>query len=201
MLMKNRSSALSGRAVIQLADYLKRFTLVQPENEEVFCIAYGSNLNVERMRQRCPGAEVFGTSTILGYRMLFKQSMTGAYATIEQDANSCVPVVVYRMTAAAEARLDRFEGYPKYYYKREFFLPVWNLSGRKLKKRRSCIVYIMHEHRHLGEPSMDYFRLLDDGYDHWCFDKAPLEAALDNSIGYKQAAAWIRAYEKERRRT
>jgi hypothetical protein len=54
------------------------------------------------MRQRCPGAEVFGTSTILGYRMLFKQSMTGAYATIEQDANSCVPVVIYRMTAADE---------------------------------------------------------------------------------------------------
>ncbi len=175
--------------------------LVRPEDEEVFCIAYGSNLNEARMRQRCPGAEAFGTSMIVGYRMLFKQSMTGAYATIEQDANSAVPVVIYKMTAADEARLDRFEGYPKYYYKREFFLPVWNLSGRKLKKRRLCIAYIMHEHRSLGEPGTDYYRLLDDGYERWGFDKEPLDAALENSIGYKQANAWIRTYEKERRRT
>ncbi len=189
------------KAVMQMGDFLRNFTLVRPENEEVFCIAYGSNLNEARMRQRCPGAEAFGTSVIIGYRMLFKQSMTGAYATIEQDANNCVPVLIYRMTVADEARLDRFEGYPKYYYKREFFLPVWNLKGRRLKKRRTCIAYIMHEHRLLGEPSMDYFRLLDDGYDRWGFDKEALDAALENSIGYKQAAAWIRTYEKERSRT
>ena len=200
MRVKNRSSGSNARAVIRLADYLKRFTLVRPEDEEVFCIAYGSNLNEVRMRQRCPGAEAFGTSIIVGYRMLFKQSMTGAYATIEQDANSAVPVVIYKMTAADEARLDRFEGYPKYYYKREFFLPLWNLNGRKLKKRRTCIAYIMHEYRSLGEPGTDYYRLLDDGYDRWGFDKEPLDAALENSIGYKQASTWIRAYEKERRR-
>ncbi len=199
--MKSGPIGLNARAVIRLGDYLKRFTLIKPETEEVFCIAYGSNLNETRMGQRCPGAEAFGTSVIIGYRMLFKQSMTGAYATIEQDANSCVPVVIYRMTAADEARLDRYEGYPKYYYKREFFLPVWNLEGRRLKKRRSCIAYIMHEHRPLGEPSMDYFRLLDDGYDHWGFDKVSLDAALENSLGYKQAAAWIRTYEKERSKT
>ena len=189
------------KAVMQMGEFLRSFTLVRPENEEVFCIAYGSNLSEARMRQRCPGAEAFGTSVIVGYRMLFKQSMTGAYATIEQDANSCVPVLIYRMTAADEARLDRFEGYPKYYYKREFFQPVWNLKGHRLKKRRTCIAYIMHEHRLLGEPSTDYFRLLDDGYDRWGFDKEALDAALENSIGYKQAAAWIRTYEKERSRT
>ena len=189
------------KAVMQMGEFLRSFTLVRPENEEVFCIAYGSNLSEARMRQRCPGAEAFGTSVIVGYRMLFKQSMTGAYATIEQDANSCVPVLIYRMTAADEARLDRFEGYPKYYYKREFFLPVWNLKGHRLKKRRTCIAYIMHEHRLIGEPSMDYYRLLDDGYDRWGFDKEALDAALENSIGYKQAAAWIRTYEKERSRT
>lgn len=186
------------KAVMQMGDFLRSFTLVRPENEEVYCIAYGSNLSEARMRQRCPGAEVFGTSVIVGYRMLFKQSMTGAYATIEQDANSCVPVLIYCMMAADEARLDRFEGYPKYYYKREFFLPVWNLKGHRLKKRRTCIAYIMHEHRLLGEPSTDYYRLLDDGYDRWGFDKKALDAALENSIGYKQAAAWIRTYEKER---
>jgi hypothetical protein len=68
-----------------------------------------------------------------------------------------VPVVIYRMTAEDEARLDRFEGYPKYYYKREFLLPVWSLKGRRLKKRRECIAYIMHEKRLLGEPTQGYY--------------------------------------------
>ena len=112
-------------------DFWKGFQLIRQEDNEVFCIAYGSNLDEARMKKRCPSAEVFGTSVIGGYRLLFKQSMTGAYATIEQDANGCVPVVIYRITAEDELKLDRFEGYPKYYYKRDFLLPVWGLNGRK----------------------------------------------------------------------
>ena len=96
-------------------DFWKGFQLIRQEDNEVFCIAYGSNLDEARMKKRCPSAEVFGTSVIGGYRLLFKQSMTGAYATIEQDANCCVPVVIYRITAEDELKLDRFEGYPKYY--------------------------------------------------------------------------------------
>ena len=107
-----------------MSDFWKGFKLMKPEDNEVFCIAYGSNLDETRMKQRCPSAEVFGTSVIGGYRLLFKQSMTGAYATMEQDANCCVPVVIYRITAEDELKLDRFEGYPKYYYKRDFLLPV-----------------------------------------------------------------------------
>ena len=122
-----------------MSDFWKGFKLMKPEDNEVFCIAYGSNLDETRMKQRCPSAEVFGTSVIGGYRLLFKQSMTGAYATMEQDANCCVPVVIYRITAEDELKLDRFEGYPKYYYKRDFLLPVWGLNGRKKKLRRtSC---------------------------------------------------------------
>lgn len=180
-------------------DFWKGFKLVRPEEDEVYCIAYGSNLCEARMKERCPEATVFGTSRIHGFRMLFKKSMTGYYATIEQDANCSVPVIIYRMTEEDEARLDRYEGFPKYYYKREFFLPVWGLNGRKKRNRRNCIAYIMHEYRLLGEPSMEYYQLLDEGYEHWGFDKEDLELALINSIGYKQAEAWLAAYRKERR--
>ena len=83
-------------------DFWKGFRLVRPEDNEVYIAAYGSNLDEARMKKRCPSAEVFGTSVIGGYRLLFKQSMTGAYATIEQDANCCVPVVIYRITAEDE---------------------------------------------------------------------------------------------------
>lgn len=190
---RSASSALNGRAVSLVSDYLKGFRLFR-ENEEVYCIAYGSNLNEERMKKRCPKAEVFGTSMIYGYRLLFKQSMTGAYATIEQDANCCVPVLVYKMTADDEQRLDRFEGYPKYYYKRDFLLPVWGLNGRKKKLRRNCIAYIMHEYRLLSEPGEEYFDLLDSGYERWGFDKGCLVKAMEDSIGKEAATQWLAEY-------
>ena len=177
-----------------MSDYLNRFRLYRPEDSEVFCLAYGSNLSETRMKKRCPRAEVFGTTVIPGYRLLFKQSMTGAYATIEQDANFCVPAVVYKMTGEDELKLDRHEGYPKYYYKREFLLPVWGLTGRKKKLRRNCIVYIMHEYRLLAEPDEEYFSLLYSGYERWGFDKACLVKAMEDSIGKSAATQWLSEY-------
>ena len=173
-----------------MSDYLNRFRLYRPEDSEVFCLAYGSNLSETRMKKRCPRAEVFGTTVIPGYRLLFKQSMTGAYATIEQDANFCVPAVVYKMTGEDELKLDRHEGYPKYYYKREFLLPVWGLTGRKKKLRRNCIVYIMHEYRLLAEPDEEYFALLH------LSSYRPLQEHknMEDSIGKSAATQWLSEY-------
>lgn len=173
-------------------DFWKGFRLVRPEDNEVYIAAYGSNLDEARMKKRCPSASVIG-----GYRMLFKQSMTGAYATIEQDANCCVPVLIYRITAEDELRLDRFEGYPKYYYKRDLLLPVWGLNGRKKQLRRNCIAYIMHEYRTLGEPSEEYFSLVDAEYDQWGFEKDCLRKALEDSIGRDAAGQWLEEYYSE----
>ena len=194
MPARRTSTASNGRAVGPVSDHLKGFQLLRPEAEVVYCIAYGSNLSEARMKKRCPKAEVFGTSVIHGYRLLFKQSMTGAYATIEQDANCSVPILVYKMTADDELRLDRFEGCPKYYYKRDFLLPVWGLNGRKKKLRRNCIAYIMHECPLLGEPSEEYFDLLDSGYEQWGFDKGCLVKAMQDSIGNEAAEQWLSEY-------
>lgn len=183
-----------------MSEWLQGMRLYRTDGpERVFIIAYGSNLSEERMKTRCPSAEVHGTSVIHGYRLLFKHSCTGAYATIEQDANCLVPVVVYRMTLGDEARLDRFEGYPKYYRKQEFFLPVRNMNGKKRKYRRPCIAYIMHEHRVLGEPDEEYFSLLDGGYARWGFDHRILYKALEDSVGTEAALDWLTGYNEEKR--
>ena len=42
---------------------------------------------------------------IKGYRLLFKKSKTGCYATIEQDANESVPAVVWKLSEYAELLL------------------------------------------------------------------------------------------------
>ena len=110
-----------------------------------YYLAYGSNLDMERMGKRCPYAVVVGTTEIKGYRLLFKKSKTGCYATIEQDANESVPAVVWKLSEYDELLLDRYEGCQRYYYKKQFQLPVWNLNGNRMKKAKPCIAYVMHE--------------------------------------------------------
>lgn len=158
--------------------------------------AYGSNLSVQRMENRCPYAECIGTSMISGYRLLFKKSQTGFYATIEQDANCEVPVLIYRISEYDEALLNRYEGYPRHYYKKYFRLEIRKFNGRKMKEKLLCMAYVLHEDRLLGEPSMEYFRLLDEGYQTWDFDIDILDKGLSDSIGQKAAEKYLRIYNK-----
>jgi gamma-glutamylcyclotransferase (GGCT)/AIG2-like uncharacterized protein YtfP len=146
------------------------------------------------MKHRCPGCVVVGTTEIPGHRLLFKRSMTGSYATIEQDANWSVPAVVYKVSWQDEARLDRFEGCPRYYYKREFLLRVTRLNGKKMRSLQVCTAYIMRESRRLGRPDESYFRLLDEGYKEYDFDVNVLDTGLAASIGKKAGEAYLNAY-------
>ncbi|MCD8098037.1 MAG: gamma-glutamylcyclotransferase [Lachnospiraceae bacterium] len=162
----------------------------------VFYLAYGSNLCRERMETRCPNAVAVGTTKIQGFRLLFKRSCSGFYATIEQDANCFVPAAVYKISEYDEALLNRYEGYPKYYYKRYFQLPIRTLAGGRLRGLKQCMAYVLHEERSLGEPSMDYFRLLDSGYETWKFDVEILDKGLSDSIGVKSAKEYIKQFEQ-----
>ena len=73
-------------------------------------LAYGSNLNLEQMANRCPTAKVVGNSKINGYRLLFRGAHAGAVATIEPFKGESVPVLAWEITPADEAALDRYEG-------------------------------------------------------------------------------------------
>ena len=87
--------------------------------ERRYYIAYGSNLNVQQMRWRCPHARIIGTSELKDYRLMFKGSKTGSYLTIEPETGYTVPVAVWEVSAEDERALDRYEGYPSFYYKTE----------------------------------------------------------------------------------
>ena len=84
-----------------------------------YYIAYGSNLNIPQMQMRCPGARVIGTAVIENYELLFKGSKTSSYLTIEPKAGASVPVAAWEVSEADEAALDRYEGFPDFYYKAE----------------------------------------------------------------------------------
>jgi len=146
-----------------------------------YYIAYGSNLNIDQMSYRCPGARVVGTSKIPDFQLLFKGSKSGAYLTIEPKKGARVPVAVWEVTADDELSLDRYEGYPNFYYKTEVEIPVICISDRRVRKLKAFI-YIMHEEREIGVPSQRYVDICLDGYEAFGFDENHLYEALNISL-------------------
>ena len=146
-----------------------------------YYIAYGSNLNIRQMLTRCPSAKIVGTSEIPDYRLLFKGSMTGAYLTIEQEKGFSVPVAAWSVTEEDERALDRYEGFPRFYYKAEMTLPIRGILSGKERIRR-VFVYIMHESRPFGIPCSYYMETCKEGYRAFGFEQRKLVEALRYSM-------------------
>lgn len=148
--------------------------------EKRYYVAYGSNLNVRQMKLRCPSARVIGTSEIEGYELLFKGSKSGSYLTIEPREGASVPVGVWEVGDEDEAALDRYEGFPTFYYKAELTLPIKGIVTGKIR-RRKVFVYIMHEDRPIGLPSGSYVSVCLEGYRNFGFDERVLMSGVANS--------------------
>ncbi len=69
--------------------------------------AYGSNMVEPQMTERCPGARLIGPGTLRGYRFLINSH---GYATIQPAPSAAVHGLLWRLTPADEASLDRYEG-------------------------------------------------------------------------------------------
>ena len=143
-------------------------------------VAYGSNLNKEQMRGRCPGAAFVGTGIVEDYELQFKGSLRGAHATIAPKEGAAVPVCVWTIQKRDESRLDLYEGYhPKgyCYYDKEQISVKMN-DGRTL----SGLVYIMDKQMDFGNPTKGYYDTVRQGYLDCGLDTDVLETALDNSM-------------------
>ena len=132
-------------------------------------LAYGSNLHIEHMQQRCPTAEVLGTSTLLGYRLVFN-----GVATIEPDPDRSVPVLLWDIKPADEPPLDRYEGFP-HLYRRETVQV--ELNGKTV----DAMVYIMNSGG-IAPPSPYSYDVIRQGYDMNGLDTAVLKQARLESI-------------------
>ena len=85
--------------------------------KETYYFAYGSNMNLDQMKYRCPDAEVVENVRLEG---------------------SHVDGVLWKITEKCERSLDLYEGYPQLYGKEE--ICVKNVAG----KERSVMVYTMN---------------------------------------------------------
>ena len=131
-------------------------------------IAYGSNLNIDQMKRRCPDAEIVTTSCINNYQLTFRGNHRGfGVANIEPKKGARVPVGVWQISQDDEVALDRYEGYPHLYVKQNFMVPI---NG----ERHKAMAYVMRQGFDPVPPSDSYLQTIADGFDDFRIDKAVL---------------------------
>lgn len=149
--------------------------------KKILNIAYGSNLNLHQMAYRCPTAKVYGKGIIKNYRLLFKGSPCNAYATIEEYKGGEVPVLVWELKAEDEKNLDRYEGYPDFYDKKELKMRLE--TGKRVKAKVYIMTDKIYERIKLNLPSPSYLRAIREGYESSGFDTRVINEAL--KVSYK----------------
>lgn len=120
-------------------------------------IAYGSNLNLDQMAARCPSANIYAKGVLNNWELVYRGHKTNAHATIIKRYGSIVPVLVWKIQPKDEYYLDIYEGYPRYYFKRNIMVDI---NGKKKK----AMVYIMDEKQMPGKPSDQYIKTIFQGY-------------------------------------
>ena len=143
--------------------------------EENLYFAYGSNLDLEQMAQRCPDALLVGPVTLQNYELQFRGS---GFATVAPKKGSVVYGLVWKLTPQCEQSLDRYEGYPRHYTKET--VTVKDAAGTEIP----VMVYIMAEPycRQPALPSPYYYRVIQRGFEANGLPVESLQAAWSRTI-------------------
>ena len=140
-----------------------------------YYIAYVSNLNLEQMARRCPEAEIIGTGRLEQYELEFRGREGNAHANIVKQEESEVPVLLWRVSAEDEKRLDVYEGYPTYYGKELMEVEV---EGKQYK----AMLYRMQPGQERNVPALSYYQTIESGYQALGFSEEILQSAVLKSI-------------------
>lgn len=143
--------------------------------------AYGSNLNVRHMARRCPDATSLGKFFLDDATLVFR----GVADCIFSPGERC-PGAVWKLTAACERQLDRYEGVHSGLYSKEY-LDIAGIPGEP-----QLMLYVMNS-TGIMPPSIHYLDTIKDGYQDFRLPLAPLRAAVQRSWDQKEKTKAERA--------
>jgi len=146
----------------------------QKKKEKIkYYFAYGSNMNHEHMKMRCPKSKYLGTFELPGYKLVFR-----SVADVEQSNDDSVLGALFEITDECERALDRYEGYPNLYTKR-----YYNNWHDKLDRfvPQEIMFYSMVDKNMVYPPSDGYLFTIMQGYIDCKLPEAPLVVALQQS--------------------
>lgn len=144
--------------------------------------AYGANTNIDSMARRCPDAAPVGRMRLSDYRLVFR-----GVADVEPFEGRHVSGALWWITEDCEASLDRFEGYPLHYVKRQTTV---KLNGEVLP----VMFYVMRQCNGTGAPPERYELTLREGYDAFGIPQAQIDKAIYESVSedgeFSKESSW-----------
>ena len=151
---------------------------------DILYFAYGSNLDEDRIKKRCPSAQKISEGELKGYKLGFQNNnRSKIVANIIESPGDSVKGIIYRIPEEEDWRtLDHCEGHP-HVYKRQIVNIIDKLNGREIE----CITYIMGqsygdgEKRKYGIPEIGYLRHILKGYE--AMDTADIREVWDIFAG------------------
>jgi gamma-glutamylcyclotransferase (GGCT)/AIG2-like uncharacterized protein YtfP len=141
--------------------------------------AFGSNMDLEQMAQRCPSAQEVAPSVLGGYRFAYagiSASRGAGVATIARDSDSFVEGMLYSITEDDLLRLDGFEGAPHWYRRIKMNVAKWDVSLAE------AWVYVLGQP--LNVPTREYHQIIKTAYDNLGLDTSPLDEAIAEAREY-----------------
>lgn len=130
------------------------------EIETIMYFAYGSNMDVSQMSERCPSAKAIGVGRLNGYQ--FSLDSEGTATVIEQQ-HAFVWGVVWEIDGKDLAVLDRYEGVRAHCYSHTF------VSVECDNQQHSVLVYISNRETNHGERRNNYLEKIVNAAEHWQF--------------------------------
>lgn len=151
--------------------------------------AYGSNLNKEHMKRRCPDA-----IPLTGLRLDDCALVFRGVADVEWRRGSSCQGGLWAITKECEKSLDTYEGVKGGLYGKRYFT-VRMKSGIQ----RPVLFYKMRD-RGVCPPSVGYLQTIEKGYDDFGLDHECLKAAVKESWAQHEITPLIeRRYERKGR--
>ncbi|KAK6341382.1 hypothetical protein TWF696_008459 [Orbilia brochopaga] len=166
------SSSLQGipRAVPRYIRYttlgLRRLDAKLPKSSKppkspgptILYFAYGSNLSLAQMHERCPTSSPLVPARLAGYRWIIS---TRGYANIVASRCDEVWGFLYSLTPTDEASLDKHEGVPTQYIKQTVTVEIPLADSNFMDKQ--ALVYIDLLHKTDGTPMQEYIGRMKAG--------------------------------------
>lgn len=131
--------------------------------------AYGSNLNVEQMLQRCPRAVKLGKLTLRDAKLVFR----GVADCVYEPGGRC-PGGIWKISPACERALDVYEGISTGLYRKEF-MDIEGIEGES-----QIMLYSMNS-TGIMPPSQRYLDVIRQGYIDFKLPLDYLRAAVRES--------------------
>jgi gamma-glutamylcyclotransferase (GGCT)/AIG2-like uncharacterized protein YtfP len=148
-----------------------------------YYFAYGSNLNKEQMKFRCPKAVAMG-----GLELPKAQLVFNGVADVVFHKTKTAVGGLYRITDECEAALDRYEGVAGYKgrgaYRKETIKVIVTEKG--VERVADALIYVMNrDNRRM--PTVSYLNTIKQGFADFGLDQSFLNRALLDTK--KEAAA------------